>query len=114
MIIKTTVVNEDYGIRGDNGAGFEVGGPGNNTEDYIFLMDQNEMTKYFDDYMEMGAKYNGNDDFYWLRSPLFEHSSTNFASAFANAVYAGGGLEGGPEVSREEGVRDALWLNLNP
>jgi hypothetical protein len=99
-IVLTTNANEDNPSSGAAG--------GNNTTDRIFLLSISEARHYFSSNSARIAKYNGYEEFWWLRSP----GRNSYSAAI---VYTEGDVYvGGVDVNDGRiawGVRPALWLN---
>ena len=100
MILTTNVVNSDNSEFGTSG--------GNDTEDKIFLLSIDEVKQYFSSDDERIAKYNGEDVWWWLRSPGDD-------VFYAAGVSSGGNVyDDGSSVDYDDsGIRPALWVNLN-
>jgi hypothetical protein len=115
-IAQTRVSNKDNQAFGTSG--------GNDTDDYIFLLSLEEVMKYLgdsgqltngvytidDEYNEARTVLDINGDFTWwrLRSPGENNGC-------AVVIDGGRGMIGvnGAKVNFDDGVRPALWLNLD-
>ena len=119
-ITETRVINNNNPWFGTNG--------GNDTTDRIFLLSLEEVVRYFgnsgrlanqnhpnnenwgfhDQYntARVARERNGNDWFWWLRSPSYSGNTAAIVGS-SGSVGVGGGVDLGIG-----GVRPALWLNL--
>ena len=75
-------------------------------EDKVFLLSVNEANRYFPDDGSRKAKFEGQYEWWWLRSP----GSNGDYAAFVN--YNGNVIDSGVHVLDDLGVRPALWLSL--
>ena len=100
MILTTNVVNSDN-------ADYDTSG-GNDTKDKVFLLSIDEVEQYFSSDDERVALYNGEADWWWLRSP-------GVTDKYAASVYRYGYVyyDGDIVSSVDSGIRPALWVNLN-
>ena len=99
MILTTNVVNSDNSRYGTSG--------GIDTEDKVFLLSIDEVEEYFSSDVERIAKYNGEADFWWLRSPGDDGIS---AAIVINDGYVS---NNGRNVGNSNfGIRPAIWVNL--
>ena len=100
MVLTTYVENSDNSETETSG--------GNDTEDKVFLLSIEEVKHYFSSDYKRVAKYHGKTDWWWLRSP-------GYSDYDAAAVLDGGDVDyGGDSVNCDyNGIRPALWVNLN-
>lgn len=99
-IIKTTVTTEDNPEYGTDG--------GNDTQDYVFLLDISEAERYFEnDNGRIARDSEGKSSDWWLRSTGNVGYCVAYVSMSGNVVAAGVDV-GDPN----SGARPALWLDL--
>ena len=81
--------------------------PGNDTEDKVFLLSIDEVKQYFSSDNERVAKFNGEADWWWLRSPgnIGEYAAlvNSIGCVYISGIDVGSGYGG---------IRPALWVNL--
>lgn len=113
-IQKTLVLNPDNPISGADG--------GNDTEDYVFLLSQDEARQYFasdEERRTVARDYLTSDDIYifdgyspwWLRSPS-DDTTGKYATKNSTQVTSDGYVDGYGEwiTSPLVGVRPAMWI----
>ena len=98
-ILPMNVPNPDNPTHGTNG--------GKNTNDNIFLLNIDEVRKYFSSDSDRVAKFGNTAYWWWLRAPGY------YGNHAAYVIGGGYVLVSGRNVYYESGgVRPALWLNL--
>jgi hypothetical protein len=104
-ILETNVINSDnpeYGTLG-----------GNNTVDRIFLLSIDEALTYFADNSERIALNSyGEPSYWWLRSPGDGSDGAAGVIGGFHVDFDGGLSVGGRGVVGHNGIRPALWINL--
>jgi hypothetical protein len=99
-IAQTTISNPDNAAWGTPG--------GNSTGDKVFLLNIDEVNRYFSHDGVRVANYGKNGAcWWWLRSPGVDGSYA------ARVDYGGRVLVGGSDVNLDAGVRPAMYLDLN-
>jgi len=83
---------------GNTGIGGEA------TQDYVFLLSYEEAEKYFPNDLVRAAKYDGQAQFWWLRSPGDYLNKFANVDAIGQVCYSGGNVHTGGL-----GVRPAVW-----
>jgi tetratricopeptide (TPR) repeat protein len=101
-ILEANLSNPDNPQYGTSG--------GKSTHDKIFLLSIDEVKRFFPSDQSRIANYNGKAFWWWLRS------AGSGGSRYAAVVSGDGGVYtyGYYVVYDDDGVRPALWLNLNP
>ena len=98
-ILTTDVINSDS-------AEYDTSG-GNDTKDKVFLLSLDEVEQYFSSDDERVAKYSGEVNWWWLRSPGFSEVYAAYVELDGD-VYSDGDLV----INDLGGIRPAIWVNL--
>ena len=97
-ILKTKVINNKNHYTNTTG--------GNDTEDKIFLLSNDEANKYFRDSSERRAFKDNKECWWWLRSPGGDNGFSTFVDLDGNISKGGGNVE------INLGIRPAMWLKF--
>jgi len=80
---------------------------GNDTQDSIFLLNIDEVHKYFNSNSDRVANHAGKACWWWLRSPGYRGSYASYVRAVGYVDAHGDGVS-----DTDGGVRPALWLKI--
>ena len=100
QITARNIPNPDSPQYGTNG--------GNDTQDSIFLLNIDEVHKYFNSNSDRVANHAGKACLWWLRSPGYRSSYAAYVRAVGYVDVHGDGVS-----DTNGGARPALWLNLS-
>ena len=108
-IIETRITNRNNPIFGTSG--------GKDTKDFIFLLDLDEVKRFFPANEDRTILYNGSVHWWWLRSPGHNNARAvkiKDLGGASHSLYADGVIdEFGERIALDGGgIRPSLWMRL--